>query len=99
MAHPERCPGPVVEQTLSRTARRVVSERVRPWLQAFSLQVAYGPVELAAQIRAAEAAGTAGWFLWNPRGLYPDLEAAMGVAGEKAVADGYWSSGSRWACR
>lgn len=77
---PERHPGPTVERTLAATARRIDVQRVRPWLQAFTLRVPYGAAELAAQIEAAEAAGTAGWFLWNPGGSYPYLQTAMELA-------------------
>ena len=48
--------------------------RVRPWLQDFR-DYAYGRrpfgiAEVQAQIRAADAAGAAGWMLWNPRNDY-----------------------------
>ena len=86
---PEREPGLTVSRTLQATARRVGIERVRPWLQAFSLRVRYGAAELAAQIQAAETAGTAGWLLWNPRGVYPNLQAAIELAGRRlARAEG-----------
>lgn len=98
LARPERCPGATVEQTLRRTTARIGPQRVRPWLQAFTLRVSYGPAQLAEQIRAAEAAGTAGWFLWNPRGLYPYLQAAMedGVGGDPP--GGFGATPGRVAC-
>ncbi|WP_051187629.1 putative glycoside hydrolase [Nocardia tenerifensis] len=40
--------------------------KVVPWLQDFSLGVGYGPGEVRAQIDAAKAAGTNGFFLWSP---------------------------------
>ena len=44
---------------------------VRPWLQAFPWRVArYDGRYVATQIQAAEAAGAAGWCLWNPAGRY-----------------------------
>ncbi|MEW6045811.1 MAG: putative glycoside hydrolase [Bacillota bacterium] len=91
LAVPERAPGRTVERTLARTTARVERARVRPWLQAFTLRVPYGAVELAEQIRAAEAAGTAGWFLWNPYGVYPYLQTAMELA-RRPVA----SAGAPW---
>lgn len=77
---PERYPGRVVEHTLAATTARVEPSRVRPWLQAFTLRIPYGAVQLGEQIRAAETAGTAGWFLWNPHGDYPYLQTAMELA-------------------
>lgn len=48
--------------------------RVRPWLQDFRDYAfdrrPFGPAEVRAQIRAAEAAGAVGWMLWNPRNVY-----------------------------
>lgn len=51
---------------------------IRPWLQAFPWRVTdYGAGYVAAQIRAAEAAGAAGWCLWNPAGRYDVARVAM----------------------
>jgi hypothetical protein len=46
--------------------------RIRPWLQGFSLpgMRAYGPVEIRAQIEAAEAAGVDGWMIWDMGNRY-----------------------------
>ncbi|MBE3597753.1 MAG: hypothetical protein IMX02_02770 [Limnochordaceae bacterium] len=95
---PEREPARTVALALAATGQRVGRARVRPWLQAFSLRVTYGPVELAAQIEAAEQAGTAGWFLWNPSGRYPYLAAATtlvrespGMVPSRAAVTGGWS--------
>ena len=50
--------------------------RIRPWFQAFTLgSPAYGPLEIRAQIRAAETLGWDSWMLWNPLARYP--EAAL----------------------
>jgi hypothetical protein len=48
--------------------------RVRPWLQdfrdyAFDRRI-FGVDAIRAQIDAADAAGAAGWMLWNPRNDY-----------------------------
>jgi hypothetical protein len=51
---------------------------IRPWLQAFPWRVSnYDAGYVTAQIRAAEAAGAAGWCLWNPAGRYDVARAAM----------------------
>ena len=86
LARPEAAPGPTVRRTLEATGRRVELARVRPWLQAFSLHIRYGPRELAEQIRAAQEAGTGGWLLWNARGRYPHLTEAVALAGPAPLA-------------
>jgi hypothetical protein len=40
--------------------------RVVPWLQDFTLRVAYGPAEVRAQIDAATHAGLDEWLMWDP---------------------------------
>ncbi len=62
---------------------------IRPWLQAFPWRVRdYAPGYVAAQIRAAQAAGGAGWCLWNPAGRYETALRALAdpTAGLVAVA-------------
>jgi len=48
--------------------------RFRPWLQAFKDYAfdrrSFGPMEISAQVKAAEEAGAIGWMLWNPRNVY-----------------------------
>ena len=48
--------------------------RFRPWLQAFRDYAfggkPFGGEEIAAQIDAAQAFGSDGWMLWNPRNVY-----------------------------
>ncbi len=41
-----------------------------PWLQDFSMGVAYGPAQVRAQIDAAAAAGVHSWILWDPAVSY-----------------------------
>ena len=43
-----------------------------PWLQDFSLGRAYGPAEVAAQLRAARDAGIEEWILWDPAVTYTE---------------------------
>ncbi len=49
----------------------VVKEKIRPWLQDFTLGYpAYGAEEVRAQIRAANDLGIKEWLLWNPSVRY-----------------------------
>lgn len=53
-------------------------ERVRAWLQAFTLgKPAYGVDEIRAQKRAVYDAGYGGWILWNPASNYEVFAAAL----------------------
>lgn len=72
VAHPYE----VVAETVRRMQARSRPTRalVRPWIQdfrdyAFDRRL-FGPVEVRAQMRAAEDAGAAGWMLWNPHNRY-----------------------------
>lgn len=52
--------------------------KLRPWLQNFDLAfdtnrgIYYDVKKVRAQIDAAEAAGSAGWMLWNPNNVYTE---------------------------
>ena len=52
-------------------------KKFRPWLQAFRdyafNKLAFGPVQVSAQIRAADDDHTDGWLLWNPHNRYTDI--------------------------
>jgi hypothetical protein len=39
--------------------------RIVPWLQDFSLRETYGPREVCAQVRGAEAEGIREWIMWD----------------------------------
>jgi hypothetical protein len=84
--NPVEHPYEIVRQSLDRARARVGGspERFRPWLQAFRDYAfdrrAFGPEQVAAQIRAAADFGTDGWMLWNPRNDYRDA----GLAGAEA---------------
>ena len=75
VAHPYQ----IVQRSLQRAKQRtgLSGVRFRPWLQAFADYAfdhrPFGAAEVQAQTEAAEAAGTDGWMLWNPRNRYlPD---------------------------
>ena len=74
--NPVRHPYEIVSLSLERAGRRtgLPPVRFRPWLQAFRDYAfdhrSFGGDEIRAQIRAAEAFGSDGWMLWNPRNVY-----------------------------
>jgi hypothetical protein len=74
--NPVQHPYEVVYRSLERAKQRtrLPGVRLRPWLQAFRDYAydrrTFGAHEIHVQIRAAEAAGTNGWMLWNPQNLY-----------------------------
>jgi hypothetical protein len=45
-------------------------EKLRPWLQDFDYGGDYGPVEVRAQIQAANDVGLTSWMLWAPSNKY-----------------------------
>ncbi|WP_175828823.1 putative glycoside hydrolase [Burkholderia cepacia] len=69
-------PGEIVSRSLEEAKRRTGLDgvRFRPWLQAFRDYAfdhrAFDVDEIRAQADAADAAGTDGWMLWNPRNRY-----------------------------
>ncbi|MFC5301562.1 putative glycoside hydrolase [Azospira restricta] len=77
-ANPVAHPYEIVQLTLQRAiARSGLSPlRFRPWLQAFRDYAfdrrAFAGDEIRRQIDAAEAVGSHGWMLWNPRNVYTD---------------------------
>jgi hypothetical protein len=80
LADPNAAPGATVADSLRdfRDALRGRRALLVPWLQDFSLGRSYGFTDVAAQIRAARAAGTGGFLLWNPVGLYTQNALAAG---------------------
>jgi hypothetical protein len=83
VAHPNADPYKVVFAAVAAAHKRdaalgLTGERVRPWLQAFTLgSPRYGPAELNAQKRAVYDAGYQGWELWNPGSQYGAVESAL----------------------
>ena len=67
----------IVQLSLERARQRtgLPPTRFRPWLQAFRDYAfdrrEFDAGEIRAQIAAAEAFGSDGWMLWNPRNVYP----------------------------
>jgi hypothetical protein len=82
--HPNAEPYNTIYAAISKAHERntkmgLSGERVRPWIQAFTLgPPAYGPNEIREQKRAVYDAGYDGWVMWNPGSKYepflPGLE-------------------------
>ena len=97
LERPNAEPYAVVKAAITRAHERDVAlgltgaERVRPWLQAFTLgKPAYGAHEIAEQKRAVYDSGYDGWVLWHPGSLYesfiPALEEDV-VSRRKSLAE------------
>jgi len=73
---PVASPYEIVHKSLQRSIKRtgLPGLRFRPWLQAFRDYAfdkrEFGAQEIRLQIDAAEASGSDGWMLWNPRNQY-----------------------------
>jgi len=69
---PEREPRAIIEESLVHFNELVenTGARVVPWLQDFSLRVAYGPKEVCAQIAGAKAEGVEEWIMWDANVTY-----------------------------
>jgi hypothetical protein len=84
---PNAAPYEIIHTAISRgrvrtEAMGLKGERVRPWLQAFTLGAPkYGPAEIEAQKKAVYDSGYEGWVLWHPGSSYdifiPALEKTL----------------------
>ncbi|UFS95882.1 putative glycoside hydrolase [Nocardia huaxiensis] len=72
VSNPNAQPYDIIFASLPDFTRQVAGTgaTVVPWLQDFSLGVAYGDAEVRAQIDAAAAQGINSWVLWNPSVRY-----------------------------
>jgi len=71
LAEPNREPYKIISWGLRDAKRRLGgTEKLRPYLQDFSLGFKYGPAQVRAQLRAARRQGVDGWILWNPLNRY-----------------------------
>jgi hypothetical protein len=81
--HPNAEPYAIVNAAITSAYKRdaklgLTGERVRPWLQAFTLGApAYGPDEVRAQKKAVYDAGYDGWVLWSPGSHYDNIAAGL----------------------
>ncbi|MEU8438395.1 putative glycoside hydrolase [Streptomyces sp. NPDC029216] len=72
VAQPDTAPYAIVQRSLADFARQAkgTQTEIVPWLQDFSMGSSYGPAEVAAQIKAAEANGMSSFILWNAGARY-----------------------------
>lgn len=87
IARPNASPYDIIHIAISRGRVRnealgLTGQRVRPWLQAFSLGAPkYGAGEIEAQKKAVYDSGYEGWVLWHPGSSYdifvPALEKTL----------------------
>jgi hypothetical protein len=72
LKNPNRAPYQTVRQCVADALSRLGGhpEKLRPYLQDFSLGVRYTPPLVRAQILAAEEQGVRGWILWNAQNHY-----------------------------
>ena len=83
IGNPNKEPYRTVYIALQGAKKRLPAEKLRPWLQDFSLKgVKYGPAEIQAQIQACYDCGVKTWLLWNASCKYTK-------GGLKSKADQY----------
>lgn len=72
IADPESEPKQIIEDSVKHFKELVKGSgaRVVPWLQDFSLRVHYGPKEVCAQVKGAEAEGVREWIMWDANVTY-----------------------------
>lgn len=76
IAHPNAQPYDIIHIAISRARVRTEAlglkgQRVRPWLQAFTLGLPkYGAAEIEAQKKAVYDSGYESWILWHPGSAY-----------------------------
>ncbi|SKA07680.1 putative glycoside hydrolase [Selenihalanaerobacter shriftii] len=69
---PEEDPYNTILKSMQHAKNRLngKTDKLRPWLQDFSLRHRYGVKEIKEQIQAANKIGLDSWLLWNPRSRY-----------------------------
>lgn len=71
LADPNSEPHKIISWGLRDAKRKLgSSEKLRPYLQDFSLGRRYGFAEVRAELRAARLQGVESWILWNPLNRY-----------------------------
>lgn len=80
IADPESEPRTVIAESMKIFNEQVegTGARVVPWLQDFSLRVAYGPKEVCAQITGAEDEGVGEWIMWDANVTYTQAACLKG---------------------
>ncbi|MDR2395101.1 MAG: putative glycoside hydrolase [Endomicrobium sp.] len=67
---PNKEPYKIVYCSIEGSLKRIPKEKLRPWLQDFSLGYKYGKNEVRAQMQACYDNKVGSWLLWNPRCVY-----------------------------
>jgi hypothetical protein len=70
ITEPNKEPYRTVYYSLESALKRIPNEKLRPWLQDFSLGYKYGSKEVRAQIQACYDNKINSWLLWNPKCTY-----------------------------
>jgi hypothetical protein len=70
--NPAGSPYQVIARSLADAKEKLgpASNKIRPWLQDFSLYHSYTEKEIRAQIKAVQDKELSSWLLWNPRSIY-----------------------------
>ena len=70
--NPARSPYQIIAKSLADAKEKLGPDanKIRPWLQDFSLSHSYNKEEIKAQIRAVEDQKLSSWLLWNPSSRY-----------------------------
>src|SRR5512141_332925 len=81
--YPNAQPYEIIHTAISRGRARTEAmglkgQRIRPWLQAFTLgPPRYGPAEVEAEKKAVYDSGYDSWVLWHPGSSYDDVVPAL----------------------
>ena len=70
VANPNKEPYTIVYKSMEGAIKRIPAEKLRPWLQDFTLGYPYGKEQVRAQIQACYDNGIGDWLLWNARCVY-----------------------------
>lgn len=77
LANPDNSPYETVKESMARALERtaeIPAEKHRPWIQDFTYPaagaIAYGPVQVQAQVRALQELGITSFLLWDPSNKY-----------------------------
>ena len=67
---PDADPYKTVYTSMATAVKRVPAEKMRPYLQDFSIKHHYGAKEIRKQIQACYDVGIGDWILWDPKCVY-----------------------------
>ncbi|MFA5857998.1 MAG: putative glycoside hydrolase [Elusimicrobiota bacterium] len=70
LPYPNAEPYKTVYRSVSDGIARIPTEKMRPYLQDFSMGYKYGAFEIRSQIQATYDAGVKSWLLWDPNCKY-----------------------------